>query len=172
MPLEKKKPDKLCRASRPYWLNKLILNINDSVQLSMKVAEIMNKEPALIYGGNTAQEAAEKMKLRNRGLLAVVNNEEERKVMGVLSNKDIINKVIAEKGSVSEIRVSDIMTREVIHVKPEAATSEAMSKIIKYGIKRVLVMENGVLQGIVSSTDIIDGMIKYKKELLDMAINF
>jgi CBS domain-containing protein len=47
-----------------------------------------------------------------------------------------------------------------------------MALMRKHGIKRILVIENGILQGIISSNDIIDGMIKYKKQLLDMAIEF
>jgi predicted transcriptional regulator len=44
--------------------------------------------------------------------------------------------------------------------------------MVDKGVKRVIVIENNTLQGIISSNDILQGMIKYKKELLDLAIDF
>ncbi len=138
----------------------------------MKVTELMNPHPVTVYGGDSVQKAAELMAQTGRGLLVVIDNIGDRKVIGVLSNKDIINKVIAKKISPTNRLVSEVMNREVVSIIPEAATSDAMALMRKHGIKRILVIENGILQGIISSNDIIDGMIKYKKQLLDMAIEF
>ena len=43
---------------------------------------------------------------------------------------------------------------------------------LKHGIKRIVVIDNGVVQGILSSNDLIQGMAKYKKQMLDIAIDF
>jgi len=138
----------------------------------MKVSELMNKDLVVSFGGDTVQKAAEDMAKYHRGLLPVFNNEEEKKVIGVLSNKDIIEKVIAKGKSPNKIFVSDIMMKNVISLTPDDETSKAMSLMRKYGVKRILVINNDVLQGIISSNDILDGMIRYKKKLLEMAIDF
>lgn len=138
----------------------------------MKVSKIMNKDPAVIFGGDTVQKAAEIMTKKNRGLLAVLNTSEERKVIGVITNKDIVNKAISKKMDPSSTTVAGIMTKDILSVTSDSATSDAMLLMRKYHIKRVLVIDNGVLQGIVSSNDIIDAMIMYKKQLLDMALDF
>ena len=138
----------------------------------MKVSEIMNKDLVVTFGGDTVQKACEDMAKYKRGLLPVFNNIQEKKAIGVLSNKDVIEKAIAKGISPNKLFVSDIMVRNFISIPPAAETSQAMSLMRQHGIKRVLVMEKGVLQGIISSNDILDGMMKYKKKLLEMAIDF
>ncbi|MBR9699984.1 CBS domain-containing protein [Candidatus Woesearchaeota archaeon] len=138
----------------------------------MKVSGLMSKELCTVYAGDTAQKATEEMAKHNRGLLAVYNDIKDKEVIGVLSNKDIINKIIAKKISPETVFVKDIMTKGVISLSPDKTTSDAMALMREHQIKRILVIENSVLQGIISSNDILEGMVKYKKELLDMAIDF
>jgi CBS domain-containing protein len=82
----------------------------------MKVTELMNPHPVTVYGGDSVQKAAELMAQTGRGLLVVIDNIGDRKVIGVLSNKDIINKVIAKKISPTNRLVSEVMNREVVSI--------------------------------------------------------
>ena len=138
----------------------------------MLVKELMQKEVVVVYGGNTVRKAAEEMSVNNRGFLPVYDSMENKNLIGVLSNADIVSKVVSKGLDPSSITVSDIMIKKVISISPEAPTSEAMTLMRKYAVKRLPVMENNVLQGIISSNDILNAMIRYKKELLEMAIEF
>ena len=138
----------------------------------MDIKELINTEIVVAHEGDTVQRACNLMADHNKGFLPVLNNTIERKVVGVISNKDIINKVVATGQDSQKLVVSDIMAKEPVVVSSEASTSDAMFLMRKHNIKRVLVVDNGVLQGIISSNDILDGMLKYKKQLLDMAMDF
>ncbi len=138
----------------------------------MKIKEIMNKDPLVVYGGDTIQHVAEEMARSDHGMAVVLDDQESKKAIGVVSNKDVINKVIARKLSLESKFAQDIMTRQLISLDPEKTTSDAMYLMRKYNIKRIIVLDNDAVQGIITSNDILDAMIRYKKELLDMAIDF
>lgn len=138
----------------------------------MKVSELMGKEVIVVYPGDSVQKVCAEMGKHNHGLAVVLNNIHEKKVVGIVSNKDIINKLISKKISPKTKVVSDIMNKKVISLSSDKLTSEAMLIMIKQGIKRIIVIDNGSLQGIISSNDILIEMAKRKKQLLDMAIDF
>ena len=138
----------------------------------MKVSELMGKDLVIVYGGDTAKKVADVMARHNHGLATVFDNINDKNIVGVVADTDIIKKVIAKGLSCEDVFVSDIMVKGVKSIAPDETTSAAMAKMIDENIKRLIVIENGVLQGIISSNDILRGMVKYKKELLDMAIDF
>lgn len=138
----------------------------------MKVKDLMTKVCDTISGNKNILEAAKMMMKKNRGMLVVVEEGGNDKVVGVISNRDIVNRVVAKKMSVEKTLVSDIMSKKVISVTPDETTSKAMFLMRDNGIKRLIVMEHGLLQGLISSTDIVHSMIRYKKKLLDMALDF
>jgi len=139
----------------------------------MKVSQLMSKECDFVYSQDSCQEVAKIMATHNRGLLAILKNEDQPEVIGVVSNKDIIDKVVAKKKVPEKVPVSQIMTKKYIYVDPNEITSKVMFLMINNGIKRVLVIDKqGNLVGIIASTDIIRGMLRYKKQLLDLALDF
>ncbi len=138
----------------------------------MKVADLMNKHTVVVYKGDNVQKAAEIMAEEQKGFLAVLDNSEEKNVVGVLSNTDIINRVMAKKIMPDSISVGEVMTKNHINIQSDATTSEAMQLMRKNNIKRVLVIDKGILQGVISSNDLLDKMIQHKKQLLDLAIDF
>ncbi|MBI2105501.1 CBS domain-containing protein [Candidatus Woesearchaeota archaeon] len=139
----------------------------------MIISRLMSKNCDYVYGTDSVQKASYIMATHNRGLLAVLKSEEKKVVVGVLSNKDIIDKVVAKKKDTEKITVDKIMTRKYIYVNQNEVTSKVMFLMINNGIKRILVVDDeGNLIGIVASTDIIRAMLKYKKRLLDLALDF
>jgi CBS domain-containing protein len=138
----------------------------------MQISELMYTDPITVFGGDTIQHTADLMAKSNHGIAVVLNNIEDKKVIGVISNKDIINKVIAKKQSPETVFVSQVMIKNVLSLSPNETTSKAMYLMSKNNVKRIVVVEKDVLQGVISATEIVKGMLKYKKELLDLAIDF
>ncbi|MBR9699985.1 CBS domain-containing protein [Candidatus Woesearchaeota archaeon] len=137
----------------------------------MKVKDLMNTSPTTIFSHDTIQKAAEEMARASHGFLTVLHTVADKRVIGVVSNQDIIEKVLAKGKDPKEITVENIMTPDIVHISPDASSAAALQLMRKYRIKRILVIENQVLLGIVTSNDILDAMMKYKKDLLDMAID-
>jgi CBS domain-containing protein len=138
----------------------------------MKVRELMNDQPLYVFSGDTIQKASEEMAEHHRGLVVVFDSIDTKNVIGVLSNKDIVEKVISVKKSPSSVFVRGVMRENPIACSPDDNTSKAMELMRKHNIKRIVVIQNDSLVGIISSNDILDAMIRYKKELLDLAIDF
>lgn len=138
----------------------------------MKVKDLMKTDEMFVYGGNNIRQTAELMERKNHGMVVVLKDQESREVVGVLTNKDIVNRVIAKKKDPETTFVKDVMTREFLSIGPDKTTADAMILMKKHDIKRLVVMENGMVQGILHNNDIIGGMLQYKKNLLDMALDF
>ncbi len=138
----------------------------------MKVTELMTKECVTIYEGDTIEKAISVMAKEDRGMLVVLENALSKKVVGVVTNKDVINKVISKDEDPASVRVSEIMTDKVVSLPTTATSSDAMIKMDNENIKRVLILDDDILQGVISTHDVIAGMLKHKKELLDMALDF
>lgn len=120
--------------------------------LRKRVTEIMTETPVdTIEGGLMVAFAANVMKERARGSLVVV---EDGKPIGIVTERDMVRRVLAEDRSPSATKVSDIVSKPIISVGPEATICSAANVMYKYGIRRLPIIEEGTLFGIVTTTDL------------------
>ncbi len=117
----------------------------------MKVKDAM-KHVKTILANSSVKEAAKKMNENRIGSLVVTNG---RKVVGIVTERDILSKVTIFDKTPSKILVSEIMTPKVITVDPEDFIDDAVYLMIKHKIKKLPVLENGEVVGILTSTDIV-----------------
>lgn len=111
----------------------------------MKVAEVMTTNVITITENQTKQQAARLLSQHRISGLPVVNNNNI--VMGVVTEYDIISK----EGQ----RVGDIMTRGVISVTPDTELEDVGHILVHERIKRLPVLDQGRLVGIVSRADLV-----------------
>ncbi len=104
-----------------------------------------------IPGEATLAEAAREMKKFNIGCLVVV---EDNKPVGIVTERDLAYKIVAEERSPSE-KVSSAMTSDLIFIQKEATLKDATRKMAAHGIKRLLVGSREKLEGIITTTDIV-----------------
>ncbi|GIU71869.1 MAG: hypothetical protein KatS3mg003_1348 [Candidatus Nitrosocaldaceae archaeon] len=127
-----------------------------------RVSEIMTEAPIdTVEQGLSIQYAANIMKERGRGSLVVLDN---RKPVGIITERDIVRRVVAEARDVNETKVKDAMSTPLITIGPEATVEAAAKVMYENGIRRLPVVENDNLVGIITSTDFVKAMIKEKKE--------
>jgi len=126
------------------------------------VKDIMNTDVKSIVPGETIQKAAEVMKEFRIGSLIVITGT---KLTGIVTERDILNGVVAEDKVPSEVKVEDIMTREVIMISPEMGIEEAVDLMMEKKIKKLPVVSSDKLIGIVTVTDIITAEPKMLKQL-------
>ncbi len=117
----------------------------------MLVKEIMNK-PKTIKEDATVQEAANLMSKGNIGSLVVMAG---KKMVGIVTERDILSKVEAKGKNGSSVLVKEIMSKNVITTEPEQHIDDAAWLMTKNKIKKLPVVEDGKLVGIITSTDII-----------------
>ena len=93
--------------------------------------------------------------LKNERIGALVVSEDNIKVQGIISERDIV-RGLADRGLyLLDMRVDELMTREVFTCAPTDGTSQLMAKITDRRIRHLPVIENGVLCGIVSIGDVV-----------------
>lgn len=94
-------------------------------------------------------EVAVKMKELNVGAIPIVDQE---RLVGMITDRDLVIRGIAEKHPGST-KVEDIMSKELITISPDAASNEAAKLMSDHQIRRLPVVEEGKLIGIVSLGD-------------------
>jgi len=97
-------------------------------------------------------EAARIMTERNIGSLIIKSNAEPE---GLITESDIIAKVVSKDLKASQIQVGDLMTQNLIRVHPGSELNEAARVMAKNNIRRLPVVNNGVLVGILTTTDVV-----------------
>ncbi len=117
----------------------------------MKVSEIMTGKVATASPDTTLEAIAVMMKDEDTGAIPVVEDDE---LIGLVTDRDIVLRGIAEGLDVTATTVDTILSDELETVEPEADVSEASRLMSRKQIRRLPVVENGRLVGIVSLGDI------------------
>ena len=117
----------------------------------MKVGETMTKEPVTIDPSATAKEAAEKMKKENIGVVLVAEGDHLR---GLVTDRQIATKVVAAGKDPAQTRVSEFMTENPVSASPDMVICDATEIIGENGFRRLPVVENDKLVGVLSEADI------------------
>ena len=109
-------------------------------------------ERVLTAGPRTSvARAAKLMSERGVGSIVIVKS---RRPVGILTERDLLMKVVAEDLKASKVKVGEVMSSPVITVGPDADVVEAAKLMVKNRIRRLPVVEGGELVGIVTASDI------------------
>lgn len=131
----------------------------------MIVKDIMNKGIQRIDASATVKEAAKKMRDEEVGCLLVV---EDSKLYGIITDDDIITKVVVEGKSPQTTRVDDIMVKEVIHITSEKSIEDAAELMTGKKIKKLPVVDDHKLVGIVTATDMVAAEPRMMDQLAEL----
>jgi CBS domain-containing protein len=116
-----------------------------------KVQDIMTKNVATVSSNQTVQEAAQIMSQKNIGALPVVENGQ---VKGMITDRDITLRTSAQGKNPASTPVSEVMTNRVITGTPSMSVPEAANVMAQNQVRRLPIVENNQLQGIVALGDI------------------
>lgn len=117
----------------------------------MKVSEFMTKDIASVKREDTVERAAQMMKEYNVGSIPVVS---ENKVVGIVTDRDIVLRSAAEGENIERQQVKDIMTSNPVVGEPDMDVHEAASLMSDRQIRRLPIVDKDNLVGIVSLGDL------------------
>ncbi|AAO34986.1 CBS domain-containing protein [Clostridium tetani] len=117
----------------------------------MKINNIMTKDIVSLQAEDTVEHAAQLMKEHGVGSLPICN---EGKIVGIITDRDIALRSVAMGESIQNQTVRNIMTSNPITVSPNISATEAAEIMSKKQIRRLPVVENKNLVGMVSLGDI------------------
>lgn len=118
----------------------------------MKVSELMTKNPATAMPNSGLSEVAKMMRDCDCGAIPVVENN---KVIGMITDRDITIRVIADNKNPQDVKVGDVMSKQVYTAKESDDVRDVANQMEKHKVRRVPVIdEQGKCVGIVSQADI------------------
>ncbi|PKL84885.1 MAG: hypothetical protein CVV22_10940 [Ignavibacteriae bacterium HGW-Ignavibacteriae-1] len=121
------------------------------------ILTIKGPEVITIGANRTLPEAIETLTKNNIGVLLVIN--EEGKLSGIISERDIIRAIGSNFDTFSEIKVSDIMTRKIIYADTEDPIDYLETIMTNNRIRHIPIIHNKVLVGLVSIGDVVKHML-------------
>ena len=117
----------------------------------MKVKDVMTKKIAYINPASTVVEAAQLMQKHNVGSIPVCD---QSGVIGIVTDRDIVVRNIAHGNNPQNTKVQDVMTSNVATATPDMDISDVSKLMGGSQIRRVPVVENNKLVGMVSLGDV------------------
>jgi len=122
----------------------------------MKAHEIMSPNPTSVTPDTSLVDAARLMKDENIGVIPVVDSLDSRRLIGVVTDRDIAVRAVAEGRDGSTTSVGHIMTSDVRTSGPNDSVNDVMALMGREQIRRVpIVDERGALVGIIAQADIV-----------------
>ena len=118
-----------------------------------KARDIMQKNVITIELEKTAQYASTILKDNDISFLVVVENS---KPVGIVSERDIVRKIVAENKEASKIQLESIMSKKFKWVEPNSSIESAVQKMLNNNIRRLVVLEDENLVGVITQTDLTE----------------
>jgi CBS domain-containing protein len=136
--------------------------------LSLKIQDIMIKEVVTLDENATVKEAAKIMNRFEIGSLIIVG---KGKAVGIVTERDLLKRVVAEARDANITKVKEIMTTPLVVVEPNMDLEKAVRQMFQMKIKKLPVVEGKRLVGLVSLTDIARFHPSMMKLLKQLAVN-
>mgnify|MGYP001302979127 FL=1 len=118
-----------------------------------QIRDIMEKNVVTIEYDKSAIDAAEIISEKNISFLVIMK---EGLPIGVLSESDFVRKLNTTNKKSSEVQIEEIMSYKFRWVEPTTQIEDAVQKMLNNNIRRLLVLEDNKLVGVVTQTDLIE----------------
>jgi CBS domain-containing protein len=119
--------------------------------MALKVRDTMTGSPRSIDASTSVVEAAQLMREGHIGSLPITDDE---LLVGMITDRDIAMRVVAEAADHTKTSVGDVSSRDLVTVEPDEDLDEALQLMARHQVRRLPVVENGRLVGIVAQADI------------------
>jgi CBS domain-containing protein len=119
--------------------------------MANSVRDAMTESPHSIGASASVVEAARMMREQHIGSLPITDDE---KLVGMITDRDITTRVVAEAADPKTTSVADVYSRDLISIEPDNDLEQALQLMARHQVRRLPVVENGRLVGIVAQADI------------------
>ncbi len=126
------------------------------LRTKMLVRDVMSSPVITMDEDETSNKAAANMDMHDLGAVIVTNKS--GKSIGIITERDLVLRVIAKNLKPDTIKAKEIMTTPLVTIDPETTISDAARRMTRLDIRRLVVIYKGNLVGIISSKDILGVM--------------
>lgn len=121
----------------------------------MTCQEIMTEDPVYCLPTDAVTKAAEVMKRENVGPVPVVGDEKSRKLVGIITDRDLAIRVVAEGRDPRSTRIEEVMEKHLVVCHPEDDIEKVLDAMAKNQLRRIPVVDDeGSLLGIIAQADV------------------
>jgi CBS domain-containing protein len=129
-----------------------------------KCRDVMTENLVFATPEDTVSDVAQLMKREDIGPVLIVDNERSKTLVGIVTDRDLAIKVVAEGRDLQNTRVEEVMTRKLITCYADEDVENAMKSMAQYQLRRIPVVgENMKLVGIISQADVATRMDEPEK---------
>ncbi len=116
---------------------------------------VMTKNPICCQPSDTVMKAAQWMKREDIGSLPVIDNNETRKLVGIVTDRDLAMVIVGQGYDPNETHVDEVMTHKLVTCRPDDDIQRALNLMSEHQVRRIPIVddENKIL-GIISQADV------------------
>ena len=129
-----------------------------------KCEEVMTKKTVCCLPNDMAEKAAQLMKRENVGAIPVIENQQTKKLVGIVTDRDLALKIVAEGRAAKSTPVQAVMTRELVTCHPEDDLQKALDAMSEHQLRRIpIVNKDNKILGIIAQADVATRVNKPKR---------
>jgi len=123
--------------------------------LMTKCSDVMTENVVYSMPGDTVSAVAQLMKQEDIGPVLIVDNDDSKTLVGIVTDRDLVLKVIAEGLDPQTTRVEEVMSKKLVTCRADDDVDIAMKSMAQFQLRRIPVVEdNMTLVGIISQADV------------------
>ena len=133
-----------------------MININEKEAETILIDKIMTPLPLVVANSSdTIFMISNLMKNRKVGSIIIINQDDKNYPIGIITERDIVRRVISDNKNPKYTKANEIMSKPLITIEPNTFVYDVYVKMVKNKIRRLPVVNDKTLSGIVTITDII-----------------
>ena len=118
--------------------------------------DVMTPNPTCCAQGDTVVSAAEIMKIEDVGAVPVVEDQTSKKLVGIITDRDIVLQVTAEKKDPAGVKIEDVMSRNLVTCRGDEDVANALDRMGQHQVRRIPVVDpKGKIVGIIAQADVL-----------------
>lgn len=120
-----------------------------------KCSDVMTKNPVVCLPEDTATRAAQLMKRMDVGSIPVIENERTHKLVGIVTDRDLALRIVADNQTADSVKVGEVMTHAVVTCRTDDDIEMAVDAMAQNQLRRIPVLDAAQkLVGIISQADV------------------
>ena len=120
-----------------------------------KCSEVMTKSPVCCLPNAMAADVAELMNSGNIGSIPVIENEQTKKIIGIVTDRDLTLKIVAKGLDAKSTKVEAVMTRKVVTCRADDDLQKALDAMAEHQLRRIPVVDvDHKIVGIIAQADV------------------
>ena len=120
-----------------------------------KSDEVMTKNPVCCVPNDMVAKVAELMKSKNVGSIPMIENEQTRRLVGIVTDRDLAMKIVAKGRVANSTKLEAVMTNKVVTCLADDNLHKAMNAMSEHQLRRIPVLDNNNrIVGIIAQADV------------------